>query len=71
MRRPALILAALAAAALPGCGGEVAPNTTGYSDRPVVQGGACFARNRKGQLVRVAPSNCPELAAPEEGQPAE
>ncbi len=58
------LLALALLAALSACGeGEVAPNSTRYGQGPVVQGGVCVQRTRSGRLVRVARSNCPELAA--------
>ncbi|MEL6765954.1 MAG: hypothetical protein AAFP17_02135 [Pseudomonadota bacterium] len=53
-------------AALPllaACSDTGPEETKSYGQGTFVQGGTCFTRNRKGQLVRVSPTNCPSLRA--------
>jgi len=61
--RFALVAGALFVAA---CANGVSETNTGASEKgPFWQGNTCFARNKSGQLVRVAPSNCPPRAETE------
>ncbi|MEL6480912.1 MAG: hypothetical protein AAFQ75_05635 [Pseudomonadota bacterium] len=43
------------------CSASGPEETKSYGQGTFVQGGTCFTRNRKGQLVRVSPTNCPSL----------
>jgi len=68
-RRAAMIPAsaialAVLAGSVSGCADGQREDRPRYGGSAVVQGGQCFARTRDGRLVRVAPSNCPELRQP-------